>query len=66
MTELQEASEAAREASEAARRDIGLADTLLEQLLMDSQGISTEVYQSLTKLSKFLDTASERLRGGGS
>jgi len=32
---------------------------------MDSQDISTEIYQSLTKLSKLLDTASGRLRGGG-
>jgi len=57
VTELQEASQAAR-------REIGLADTLLEHL-MDSQDISTEIYQSLTKLSKLLDTASGRLRGGG-
>jgi len=51
-----------REASQAARGDIGLADAIVEDLL-DSQGIlSPSTYASLEKLSKLLETASGKLR----
>ena len=50
-----------REASQGARAELGLADSLLEDLL-DSGDISPAVYEGLEKLSKLLEKASGGLR----
>jgi hypothetical protein len=50
-----------REANRAGREDMGRADAILEEL-MDSHDVPAGLYESLTKLSKLLETASEKLR----
>jgi hypothetical protein len=49
-----------REASQAARVDIRLADTILENLM--AQDTSEATYETLEKLSKLLEAASSKLR----
>lgn len=53
MTEL-------REANQAARVDIGLADMILEDLMAQDTTVAT--YDTLAKLSKLLEAASSKLR----
>jgi len=49
-----------REANQAARVDIGLADMILEDLMAQDTTVAT--YDTLAKLSKLLEAASSKLR----